>query len=538
MLNTAIHWHESHDGIVSLVIDDPDRSVNTVNSAFIEALAASVERLELVQDRIAGVILSSAKKSFLAGGDLNRLMAVDPTGLREFVDDLNVRKSYTQRLEMLKRPVVAIINGPALGGGLELALCCHRSIGVDSGSTIVGLPEPTLGLIPGAGGIVRTVRRLGVDQALDSVLLTGRRLPIREAVDIGLIDDVAASAEAADAAARKWILSNPSVAARSATSMPKTPRPLPRPTATPTRRAIVRVANRSMHTDLETALHFESDMFGSVVVSDATKNSIRTHFFATNAVRKRAKNLSGLPASKLLLIPRDESAADKLKAGSWGEVADVGESTCAVGNANGPDVNVALPLMAEGEWPEMWLAPDFVGDGQRVAEYAAGVSRAGEAAISTLATAGVVAIPVAPGMGSFGRILAAALAQAVKDCESLGYGAAAVDRALAWADLPSRRPPGSQEPFRSSIQEDVSLACRLLNHIAQAGIDAVASGTLVFPEDADVASVRAGGFPGWTGGVANWMAHGHRLAMDLYQASESEFGVKAAVQPWKRKVDK
>ena len=191
---SPVRWLESGDSVVTLVLDDPGRRVNTMNTGFAEALIGAIERLDRERDRIAGVIVRSAKKSFLAGGDLNRLLAVAPSDREAFVSDLNRRKSFFRRLECFPKPVVALIEGPALGGGLEFALCCHRRIGVDNGRTTVGLPEVRLGLLPGAGGVVRSVRRLGLDAALDEVLLSGRSLDLAEAVRLGLLDESAPSA--------------------------------------------------------------------------------------------------------------------------------------------------------------------------------------------------------------------------------------------------------------------------------------------------------------------------------------------------------
>src|SRR5690349_18277809 len=97
-----IVWEQSDDGVVTLVLDAPDSPVNTITNAYVRALAEAVERLELVQDEIRGVIIRSAKKSFLAGGDLNRLMAVVPADVDSFVADLDRRKAYTRRLELLR----------------------------------------------------------------------------------------------------------------------------------------------------------------------------------------------------------------------------------------------------------------------------------------------------------------------------------------------------------------------------------------------------------------------------------------------------
>src|SRR5690606_15311390 len=105
-------------------------------------------------------------------------------------------------------PVVAAINGAALGGGLEICLCCHHRIAIDSDKTLIGLPESTLGLLPGAGGIVRGVRLRGFGSALP-LLLKGSMFPAREAKELGLVDELVADREELISKARAWIKANP-----------------------------------------------------------------------------------------------------------------------------------------------------------------------------------------------------------------------------------------------------------------------------------------------------------------------------------------
>src|SRR5206468_7710263 len=141
-------------------------------------------------DGLRGAILTSGKKTFFAGGDINEMLAYrreDAAEITAFVT--RIREAF-RRLETLGVPVVAAINGAALGGGLELALACHHRIAVDAPGCTVGLPEVTLGLLPAGGGVVRSVRMLGVAAALDHLLLRGQRHSPQAALELGLVDEV------------------------------------------------------------------------------------------------------------------------------------------------------------------------------------------------------------------------------------------------------------------------------------------------------------------------------------------------------------
>jgi 3-hydroxyacyl-CoA dehydrogenase/enoyl-CoA hydratase/3-hydroxybutyryl-CoA epimerase len=195
------------DGIVTLVLDDPARSANTLSPAFRAALAAAVERLEADRESIRGVVLTSAKKTFFAGGDLEELVTVTPADTDRFRAEADGTKAVLRRLETLGVPVVAALNGAALGGGLEIALATHHRIAART--AIVGLPEVTLGLLPGGGGVVRTVRLLGLETALGKVLLPGTPFGADAARDLRLVDEVVDTPEELAAAAKAWIDSAP-----------------------------------------------------------------------------------------------------------------------------------------------------------------------------------------------------------------------------------------------------------------------------------------------------------------------------------------
>ena len=189
-MTDAIRYEKGQDNIVVLTMDMPGQSANTMNAEYRTAMGSIVDRLESEKDSIAGVILTSAKKTFFAGGDLNELIKVTKADAAQFYAMILHIKGQLRRLECLGKPVVAAINGAALGGGWEIALACHYRIAVDSSSVQLGLPEVTLGLLPGGGGVVRMVRILGLEKCLP-YLLEGKKIRPQEALKAGLINELA-----------------------------------------------------------------------------------------------------------------------------------------------------------------------------------------------------------------------------------------------------------------------------------------------------------------------------------------------------------
>ncbi len=207
-MNEAIRYEAGQDRIVVLTIDMPGQSANTMNAAYGAAMATCVARLLAEKESIAGVIITSAKKTFFAGGDLNELIKVDKAHAKAFYDRVLELKQQLRTLETLGKPVVAAINGAALGGGWEICLACHHRIALDHPSLQIGLPEVTLGLLPGGGGVVRMVRKLGLEKALP-YLLEGKKVRAAQALQAGLVDQLAVDRDELLAKARAWILANP-----------------------------------------------------------------------------------------------------------------------------------------------------------------------------------------------------------------------------------------------------------------------------------------------------------------------------------------
>ena len=161
---TEYHWDRDADGIVTITFDASGQSANTMNARWGSAMQEILGRLA-AEDGLTGVVLASAKKTFFAGGDLDDLLAADgaPDTLLTYVE---AGKAHYRALEKLLVPVVAAINGAALGGGYEMALACNHRVLLDSPKAVTGLPEVTLGLLPGAGGVVRLPCLIGLEKAL------------------------------------------------------------------------------------------------------------------------------------------------------------------------------------------------------------------------------------------------------------------------------------------------------------------------------------------------------------------------------------
>lgn len=184
---------EIADGIAVVRINRPDK-LNALNGTLISELDQAFRGLAEDPTVRALVLTGAGEKAFVAGADIAELAKVDPLG--------GVRTSRQGQdafrfLEQMPKPVIAAVNGFALGGGLELALACH--IRLASENAKFGLPEVKLGIIPGYGGTVRLPRLVGKGRALE-MILTGDMIDAQEAHRIGLVNRVVPQAELLDAA--------------------------------------------------------------------------------------------------------------------------------------------------------------------------------------------------------------------------------------------------------------------------------------------------------------------------------------------------
>ncbi|WP_055694077.1 3-hydroxyacyl-CoA dehydrogenase NAD-binding domain-containing protein [Streptomyces prasinopilosus] len=314
--NTTIRWEQDDTGVVTLVLDDPGRPVNTMNAAFIDSLDAVVERLEGSGDTLRGVIVASAKDTFFAGGDLRDLRAVTPeTADRSFEAGMRVKRAL-RRLETLGVPVVAALNGTALGGGYEIALACHHRVLLDRPTARVGLPEVTFGLLPGGGGVTRTVRMFGIAAALQKVLLEGRQYAPAPALDAGLVDEIAADQTELLTRARAFIDAHPESAQpwdrpghripggtpshpEFAAGLPAFPAVLRKKLAGapyPAPRNILATAVEGAQVDIDTAFVIEARYLTDLLTEQTSKNMIQAFFYDLRAVDAGANRPQNLPS--------------------------------------------------------------------------------------------------------------------------------------------------------------------------------------------------------------------------------------------------
>lgn len=319
---TAIRYEKGSDGIVVLTLDDPSKSTNTANEAYRDSMDLVLQMIADDRASIVGIIVTSAKKSFFAGGDLHTLVRATRDDAEFLFARADRTKGQLRKLETLGLPVVAVINGSALGGGAELALACHHRVVLDDPSIRLGFPEVTLGLLPGGGGIVRSTRLLGLYPALNELLLRGQQIGPAKALELGLVDETASDLDSLFAIARAWILSHPDVQQPWDTKgftfpggdgrSPQITGEIPNWTAGLCKRlkgspqiAPLRILSAAVEgsiVDIATAMTIETRYFIDLVTSQISKNMIQGSFLDRQAIRKGGSRSQGLERTTLASV--------------------------------------------------------------------------------------------------------------------------------------------------------------------------------------------------------------------------------------------
>lgn len=312
---SPIRYEIGADNIATITFDAPGSPVNTMTREWQEAMTATVDRVVADKEKIVGVILASAKSTFFAGAELKDVLKLTPADAPRIFAEVEQAKKNFRRLETLGKPVVALVNGAALGGGWEVALAAHHRIALDNPKTQVGLPEVTLGLLPGASGVTKTVRLLGLEAAFP-LLMEGKTLKVREALDLGLLHEIAASPEDMLDKARAWIAANPKavqpwdekghripggtpsspkiaqmLAIAPAITIEKTRGLMPAP------EAIMACMVEGAQVDFDTALRIETRHLAKLMTGQVAKNLI-TIFFNQNAIKSGASRPKDVPKWK------------------------------------------------------------------------------------------------------------------------------------------------------------------------------------------------------------------------------------------------
>ncbi|HUG97555.1 MAG TPA: 3-hydroxyacyl-CoA dehydrogenase NAD-binding domain-containing protein [Gammaproteobacteria bacterium] len=310
------------DGVALLVIDIPGRPMNVLTPEFMSELDEVIGALA-GDAAVKGVVITSAKDSFIVGADLKDLVGVfanmqDPQEIYGFA------RSFTllfRKLETCGKPLVAAINGTALGGGLELCLACHHRVALNNPKAKIGLPEVQVGLLPGAGGTQRLPRMIGSEKAL-MLMVEGTHLDPAKAHETGFIEELADTPEDMIAKARAWILDNGDPvqpwdkkgfrfpggagASRPATAQTfmvgtalvaqKTMHNYPAPIA------ILSCVYEGSIVPIDKGLEIESQYFVELLTGPVARNMIRTLFLdkgAADKLARRPKGVAKVPVKKL-----------------------------------------------------------------------------------------------------------------------------------------------------------------------------------------------------------------------------------------------
>ena len=299
--------YQLQGGIATITFDEPDSPVNTMCRQWQDDLSALAARVAQDQDAITGLILASAKKTFFAGADLKGTMRLQPSDARAAFAEIERVKQNFRTLETLGKPVVSCLNGTALGGGWEVALVGHHRIAIDDPKIQFGLPEVTLGLLPGASGVTKMTRHLGLLGA-HPYLVEGKTFSPQEAMRLGLVHELVPPSDHAHAALRRqalaWIAANPGAQHPWETKGYKVPGGLPASPQVanllvvapamikqktrglyPAPEAIMACMVEGLQVDLPTALRIESRYLAKLMTGVNARAMINTFFFNLNAIK-------------------------------------------------------------------------------------------------------------------------------------------------------------------------------------------------------------------------------------------------------------
>ena len=302
--------------VATITFDEQGSPVNTMCQPWQDDLAAVTEQVVKDKDRLRGLILASAKSTFFAGADLKGVMRLRADDAPKVYAEIERVKRCFRTLETLGIPVVSCINGSALGGGMEVALVGHHRIAVDDPKLQLGLPELTLGLIPGATGITKFTRLLGLMGA-QPYIMESKLFGPREGLDIGVVNELVATADELRPSALAWIAEHPQAAhpwdgkdykmpggtpanPKVAGALTVAPALLKQKTRGryPAPEAALAAMVEGAQVDYDTATRIESRYLASLMASPVAKNMINTFFFNLNAIKGGQSRPKDVPRFK------------------------------------------------------------------------------------------------------------------------------------------------------------------------------------------------------------------------------------------------
>jgi 3-hydroxyacyl-CoA dehydrogenase/enoyl-CoA hydratase/3-hydroxybutyryl-CoA epimerase len=317
-MNNTIQYTVDSDGIATLLLDLPGKSMNVLCEAMILDLNECIDKVT-ADDNVKGAIIASAKNAFVAGADLTELVTAYDRGVTalegyQWSKDLS---DALRKMETCGKPFAVAINGLALGGGLELCLACHYRVMSDHPKAVLGLPEVSIGLLPGAGGTQRLPRLAGTEKAL-AVIVQGKKLKPQQALEQGVVHEIAPLDELL-VRAKTWLMETPNPVAPWDVKGFKMPGGAGAMNPRNSQTFMVGtslVAGMTQHnypapinalsavyegciTPFDTGLDIESQYFGQLVSGVVARNMMRSLFVNKGAADKLARRPKGVDKSKV-----------------------------------------------------------------------------------------------------------------------------------------------------------------------------------------------------------------------------------------------
>lgn len=315
------------NNIAVLGINIANQPMNVLNNESIPALSEALEKVYTNPD-VKGIILTSERPEFIAGADLKMILQNNGRAPEELFKLSMSLNTIFRKMETNGKPIVAAMNGTALGGGYEVCLACHHRVALNNPKSIIGLPEVTIGLLPGGGGTQRLPRMIGMEAAAP-LLLEGKRVSPKDALALGMVDQLADSPEEMLQKAVEWIETHPiavqpwdevdrktgKIKARenfkvpggnvltpkgvqlmmggTAMTLAKTQGNYPAPIE------IMSCVYEGLLVNIDRGIVIEARHFVKVANSTVAKNLIRTTFFGLNEVNKGAGRPKNVPPTQI-----------------------------------------------------------------------------------------------------------------------------------------------------------------------------------------------------------------------------------------------
>ena len=326
----SVNFEIDKDGIAVITLDMPGRSMNVLNDELTTPLREAIERFE-TDDAVKGVVITSGKKDFLAGADIDGVYAItDPAEAFKLAEEY---KAFLRRLETTGKPAVAALNGTTLGGGLELALACHYRVCLNEARIKIGLPEVKLGLLPGGGGTQRLPRLIGIQAALP-LMLEGTELNPTKAKDKGIIDELVDDRGQLVERAKRWCLENPKANQPWDDKKFKWPGGDSKSPANGQMWAIApSMASAKSWGNYPALTHIQSCVFEGGIVDFATGCQVESRYFAACVVSQESKNMINTLWYQLNAINRGESRPDGIERSKVNKLGILGAGMMGAGIA-------------------------------------------------------------------------------------------------------------------------------------------------------------------------------------------------------------